>query len=412
MAFGSAGGAPTALAAWQATPDKHTTGTPPAGAAVYFSGGPAGHSAISAGNGMIYSTDVGQLGKVSLVPISAITKGWGKPLLGWTSQTNEKRISRFDAKPVDGKGGQLEYAPTDSNTEAAGGQVSTELSQKQLREQWGHVASLYEDIPEIQKLVKLGTKEQWTETMFESRVRASKWFRNHTESEREWVKTENTEPAVAKQRLLQAKLDIQNQYRRMGVPIDATRLDRMSRASVVQGWTEQQVTNAIAAEFDYKPANAYGGVAGQTVDSFRQMAAAYLVPLSNQSLDKWTQNVLRGEATPEDFEAYAKSQAKSLFPELSDSIDRGVTVDDYLSPYREMAARTLEVSPEDVDWQSPKWSKAIFQTDEKGGRKVMGLADWQKTLRTDPKYQYDKTGEARDQASTLASNLLKTFGMG
>jgi len=425
---------------------------------------------------------------------------------------------------------------------------ATEIDPQELRASFGYAAKFYEQSPELKTLIADAVEEKWTPEVFAARLQDTKWYQKNTEAQRAWAVLTTSDPAEAKRREQGMRSALTQQYRQSGVAIPAKRLDALVRDALRFGWSEDEQQDAIAKEFDFDPDKAYGGVAGAAIgdlkaraaeyvvplsdktldqwtqnilrgeadpasfddylktqakalfpdladsidrgttveeylapyrdmaaetlemspddvdwaspqwanavfktdkkgvrtvigladwqrklrtdpvyafdqttefrdkagptgEGFRALAASYLVPMSAQSLDKWTGNVLRGESTPHDFEAYAKTQAKSLFPELADSIDRGITVEDYLSPYRETAARTLEMSPDDVDWTAPKWSQAVFQTDEKGARKVMGLADWQKTLRTDAKYQYDKTGEARDQASTLAASLLKRFGM-
>jgi hypothetical protein len=137
------------------------------------------------------------------------------------------------------------------------------------------------------------------------------------------------------------------------------------------------------------------------------------VPISNQRLDQWTTNVLRGEASPEDFESYLKAQAKSLWddPQLQAALDRGVTTDQYLDPYREMAAQELEMNPEDINWLgSPKWSKAIFAQGKDGSRNIRSLADWQRELRTNAVYRYDQTSGARDAAAQFTTELATMFG--
>ena len=143
------------------------------------------------------------------------------------------------------------------------------------------------------------------------------------------------------------------------------------------------------------------------------MAAQYVIPISDKTMERWTENVLRGEATPEDFQSFMVTQAKSRWddPQLVAALDRGVTVDQYLDPYREMAAQELELNPEDINWLgNPKWSEAIFHTNEKGERRFLSLADWQKQLRNDPRYGYDKTTVARDAAASFTTELGQMFG--
>ena len=87
LSFGIGGGYPTALAHWNAS-GLRTAGysTPPRGALVFWrSGNPAGHVALSLGNGQVISTDFDgrnyHAGVLHAGPITAIDK-WG-PRLGW-----------------------------------------------------------------------------------------------------------------------------------------------------------------------------------------------------------------------------------------------------------------------------------------------------------------------------------------
>lgn len=411
MAFGSAGGAATAVDAWRATPDKHTKGTPPPGTAVYWGGG-AGHTAISAGNGWVYTTDWAEPGKVSLARIDDITTKWGKPLLGWTGQTNERKITKYDAKPVEGVGAG-NYDPVYAgNSTTTGGGVATGYSKKELREKYGYIAEVYAGVPEIQKLVNLAEKGKWSDQEFERRFEASKWYKNHTEEERQFVVNMATNPAEMQQRINQKATDLRTQYRQLGVPVGKARLEEIATASIKHGWTAQQERNALVGEFDYNPDNTFGGVAGSTVDQFRQMSQAYVTPISNKTLEAWTENVLRGEATPDDFKSFLVDQAKSQWDDagLHAALDRGLTVDQYLNPYRETTANTLGVDPDSINWLDPKWSQAVFHTDDKGKRGLMSLADWNRTLRTDSRFGYDGTQEGVGQAANFTSKLASLMG--
>ena len=87
LAYGLGGGYPTALAHWNA-PGPRTPGmsVPPRGALVFFrSSNPAGHVALSLGNGQVISTDFDgsgyRAGVLHAGPIRAIDK-WGSRL-GW-----------------------------------------------------------------------------------------------------------------------------------------------------------------------------------------------------------------------------------------------------------------------------------------------------------------------------------------
>lgn len=72
-----------AHASWRAATMKETTGTPPAGALVYWVGGKHGHIAVSLGGGNIRSTDRPK-GQVGNTTIAWLSREWGIKYVGWS----------------------------------------------------------------------------------------------------------------------------------------------------------------------------------------------------------------------------------------------------------------------------------------------------------------------------------------
>lgn len=68
------------------SPNLHTTGTPPAGALCWWTGGSHGygHVAISAGAGYTWTTDILRAARIDKVAISLIHDRWGLTYRGWT----------------------------------------------------------------------------------------------------------------------------------------------------------------------------------------------------------------------------------------------------------------------------------------------------------------------------------------
>lgn len=90
-------GAADAEDVWKAAKHKHPTSNPadiPRGVPVFWSGGSAdnGHAAVSAGNGLMWSTDIKRAGQVDLVPIDDVRRKWGMKLLGWSEDINGVRV--------------------------------------------------------------------------------------------------------------------------------------------------------------------------------------------------------------------------------------------------------------------------------------------------------------------------------
>jgi hypothetical protein len=82
---------PDAATAWaHATGKRRNDRTPPAGAAVYWTGGSEGygHVAISVGGGRVRSSDAGGAGRVSTVPVEWVARTWGLKYAGWADSIN------------------------------------------------------------------------------------------------------------------------------------------------------------------------------------------------------------------------------------------------------------------------------------------------------------------------------------
>ncbi len=408
--FGSPGGAPTAVAAWQNARFKHTSENPPPGAAVYWGEG-AGHVAISAGNGMVYTTDYPQRGSVGLAPIAAITSNWGKPYLGWSEDNNGIRVTRWDAQPVKASGATNVPTRTDRNpTTVAGGDVATTYDPAALAAKYGYAAEFFNSNPELKKLLAKATAAQMPEEDFLAALRNTTWYRKTSEAQRKWQTLKATQPGEVRTQIADRTRDVVQLYRQMGVPIPPKRVRQIAEDSLRFGWDDDALRRAVADEFRFDVGTSYGGVAGRTLDEFREMSRQWLVPMSDATQERWVEHVLAGEADPEDFENHLRTQAKSLFPELAPAIDKGVSVEQYLDPMREVAAQQLEINPAEIDWFDPKWSGLVFATDETGTRRPRSLAEVQKTVRTDATFGYDKTTRARSDAAKLGSSIAALFG--
>jgi hypothetical protein len=81
-----ASGTPDAATFWSTAPERHAGDpNPPAGALVFWATGhPEGHVALSAGNGVVISNDIGGAGTVTAVALTDLTARWHARYLGWT----------------------------------------------------------------------------------------------------------------------------------------------------------------------------------------------------------------------------------------------------------------------------------------------------------------------------------------
>jgi hypothetical protein len=302
---------------------------------------------------------------------------------------------------------------TSTGTKKTTGTTNPKIDWATLAAQYGFALSVLNSHPDLKKLFADSVKYGYTDDQFVAKLRATKWFQTTSETARNWSILQGADPATARQRMVARQATIAQTAASLGVSLTAAQLKDITNNTLMFGWTDLQTRQAISKDWHYGATTPTAGLAGQTIDQLRKTASDYLVPLSDNTLNQWTQNVLSGSATADDFTEYAKQQARSMFPTLSADIDRGVTVQQYADPYKQIAAQTLNINPEDVNFMDPKWRSALDNVDPTTKqRQPLSLSDWSAKIKTDSQYGYDTTAGARDQAAGLISSLNQAFGYG
>jgi hypothetical protein len=271
--------------------------------------------------------------------------------------------------------------------------------------QFGYLAVFLGD-PELGPLLKQATIEGWSDQRLAAALQKTDFWRRTTDAQRRFTAMQQQNPAEAEALVSSRRAEIRALSASLGVELPDDRLNAIATDSVRFGWNGQQTRDAVTADFDYQGGE--GGQAGQSARQVREMAAQYLVPISDQTLDMWVEQMVRGTADEEAFRAYLVEQAKSLFPGMSPALDRGITVAQYADPYKQLVARELEVAPETIDLMDPRYRKMLDQRDSKGNRVAMTLSESSEYLRSLPEWQ--QTRGANERAASLTENILRTFG--
>ena len=95
-------------------------------------------------------------------------------------------------------------------------------------------------------------------------------------------------------------------------------------------------------------------------------------------------------------------QAKTYYPALADKIDKGFTVKQLLTPYINSRANILEEDADSIDLKE-------LQEVAKDPKGLMGLYDYEVSLRKNPKWRFTKN--AQDSLGALGRDLTKMFGV-
>lgn len=264
--------------------------------------------------------------------------------------------------------------------------------------------------PALAEIILEGAAGQYTPEKFTSAVQGSEWYRTKAPSERQWIITKLVDPARAAQLESQATVQVRQLASQFGVPLTSAQLDLFVNGALQGGWDAAEIQRQLV---NYSQTQRLSpGQITATQDQLKATAAAYAIPLSDQTLSHWATQINNGSQTTQGFQDYAQQQAKLAFPSLAKQIDSGLTVKQIGDPYAQIAAQTLGIDPNTVDWSDPKWQKALQSRDKDGN--ISGPQDhlqWKQTLMTDDAYGYAHSEGGQSAAYDLKGALSSAFGL-
>jgi len=194
---------------------------------------------------------------------------------------------------------------------------------------------------------------------------------------------------------------------------DSTDFSKFVANSINRGWTGDTLKAETYKEvFRRTPDGTYANptavkraTQGNDYLNMQLIAKNYF----NEAPQSTIENILTGGITVDDFQRQQRVMAKQRYGHLSELIDQGVTLEDLASNYRQSAAKLLEMDPNQIDMSQGDYEVAL-SFGEEGKKRAMTTGEWEKLLRTDPRYGWEKTENAKSEARSLASNIAEAFG--
>jgi exonuclease VII small subunit len=125
--------------------------------------------------------------------------------------------------------------------------------------------------------------------------------------------------------------------------------------------------------------------------------------------DSDIEKVLTGQMLTSDYERQQREFAKTRYGHLSNLLDQGMTLESIASAYQTTASRLLERNINDIDMSTGAFEQAV-SFGEEGKKRLMTNSEWEKLLRSDPQYGWERTSSAKDEARALSANIAQAFG--
>lgn len=289
--------------------------------------------------------------------------------------------------------------------------------QQIIQDEFGSMWDVYNDNPEVKKVIDISVKEGWynDEVKLTSRLQNTNWFRTTESATRQYNIKKSTDPASLEADITKGIEDTRALSLKSGSGIvlaDST-LRMLTENKIKFGWSDQQLLNSIGSESIATAQGGATGVAalrqGTVAAKLRASADDYAQKVDQTMLDTWTADILKGTKTETQFTDEMKLQASQQYRSLAPQIEKNQTVKQAVTMYSNAAKTVLGIDPSTIDWTQDKWNKAINYQDPKTNEyRTMDSSEWNRYLRSQPEWK--KTDDAKNAYRNLALTLASGFG--
>ena len=278
---------------------------------------------------------------------------------------------------------------------------------EQIRLRFPQLAYLRSN-PEINELLIKAIQGTWSQTELEPQLYNTEWWRSTSESVRLWDAKFHVDPAQANAEWDQKTLAVGNQARRMGVTLNEFDTKWVAGKVLREGWTDDQL-NSFLGSLARNTGSAAPGAITETQATLKAAARKYMVGMDDATLFDFAVRIAEGSATREAVDTLLRDQAKARFHWLAPQIDAGFSPTDLFASTRQAVATQLEIDPNQIDLNDPRWSQLTAPIQDGNTMRSMTFTEAQQWARSRPEWRV--TNNANAEASELGLNILRSMGV-
>ena len=295
--------------------------------------------------------------------------------------------------------------------------------QKDFAATYGWSLAVLRSAPELSKLFDRAIAGGYNQSRFVAELRNTGWYKSRSESVRQGTVLRKADPAEYQRRAQQAASMVADQYyamtgRRMSGPTALS----LGANAFLYGFNENEVRDMVAKTVSSAKLmkGGIGGTLGEAERQLRQAADDYGMDMSQTWFLNAVNNIAWQNTDVTAEIGKLRTLAKSRYPAYADQIDQGGTIKDIAEPYRQLMAKTLEVSDKSIRVNdraiqsaltyAPKTAKEGANNSGNKPTAPSGMPLWQfeQNLKNDPRW--NKTKGAQDAIMSAGRQVLSDLG--
>lgn len=327
------------------------------------------------------------------------------------SQWGGPSIKAYVDGVISKAGGSSSSSSSNSVSSYSQNAVTQKMSKDETAESYGFNEAFLDANPELKKKFNQAVKEGWSSDKFQAEIRDTKWWKTHSQSERDFLTLKFGDPKTADQKLQQAYVHVRQLAAQMGIVENTTQMGRIKQWAynyAAKGWDDATLRDTIGKYVFFD--KGLQGEGGDTINQLRSYAYSMGVTMSSSWYTGNARNVVRGVAALQDYKDQILKQAKAQFPTFAKQLDAGQTVADIASPYLSSMQTILEIPTGSVSVQDKLIKSALNSKDPKtGSPAAMPIWQFENKLRDDPRWK--STQNAQNSMMQVAHQVLSDFGL-
>lgn len=249
---------------------------------------------------------------------------------------------------------------------------------------------------------------------FKAKLFATHWYRQRSQSMRNWEILQHTDPGEANQRRRSYRINLQTIGSKLGIPLSHAELGFLTEVGLQrsQDPNSPEVLFGLMQMAQKMGSKVGPGAIRTAAHDARDLARGqYFQSMDRAHMYHWGRAIVGGTKSINDLNEELQKQAMARYPYLKEQLMGGQTLAQVVQPLREIVANELELgSGNNVDvMNNPNWRKLLSYHDASTGKvRLMTDSEALTLARSDPRYW--KTAKGTQQDAGMVNFLFNTFG--
>lgn len=286
-----------------------------------------------------------------------------------------------------------------------------------MADRYGWALAVLRSNPELSKLFDRAVQGNFNQQRFVAELRDTTWYKTRGETARQNEVLRTSDPAEYKRRAAQTRASVSAAYMQLtGRAPSETLLKSMTNMAFMGGYSADEIRELVGKSFDVSATmkNGIGGTLGEAEQQIRGAVEDYGLDMGEPWIARQLNYIATGRSDATAVSNYLQKQAISKYGAYKDELENGMTMKDIAEPFRQLMAKTLEVSDKGISISDPSIQKALaFRTPAKGAKPgapaQMPLWQFESGLKNDPRWL--GTQNAQDSVMAAGRKVLQDWGL-